>query len=84
MSGLLMGSSISRILTISCIDQPERWALSICPSCIIFERYVDDILMLTSSSEEAMAIYEKFQNIDRHIQFKIDPVLSGCSITPRV
>ena len=25
--------------------------------------------MLTSSSEEATAIYEKFQNIDRHIQF---------------
>ena len=28
--------------------------------------------MLTSSSEDATAIYEKFQNIDRHIQFKID------------
>ena len=28
--------------------------------------------MLTSSSEEATAIYEKFQNIDRHIQFKIE------------
>ena len=28
--------------------------------------------MLTSSSEEATDIYEKFQNIDRHIQFKIE------------
>ena len=28
--------------------------------------------MLTSSSEEATAIYEKFLNIDRHIQFKIE------------
>ena len=28
--------------------------------------------MLTSSSEEATAIHEKFQNIDRHIQFKIE------------
>ena len=28
--------------------------------------------MLTSSSEEATAIHEKFQNTDRHIQFKIE------------
>ena len=28
--------------------------------------------MLTSSSEEATAIFEKFQNIDRHIQLKIE------------
>ena len=28
--------------------------------------------MLTSSRKEATAIYEKFQNIDRHIQFKIE------------
>ena len=30
------------------------------------------IYIYTSSSEEATAIYEKFQNIDRHIQFKIE------------
>ena len=28
--------------------------------------------MVTSSSEEATAIYEKFQNIYRQIQFKIE------------
>ena len=28
--------------------------------------------MLTSSCEETTSIYEKFQNIDRHIQFKIE------------
>ena len=28
--------------------------------------------MLTSSSKKATAIYERFQNIDRHIQFKIE------------
>ena len=28
--------------------------------------------MLTSSTEEAIAIYEKIPNIDRHIQFKIE------------
>ena len=33
---------------------------------------IDIILMLTSSSEEATTIYEKLQNIDRHIQFKIE------------
>ena len=38
----------------------------------IFTRYMNDILMLTSSSQEATAIYEKFQNIDRHIQCKIE------------
>ena len=65
-----MGSSISGILAISYMEQLEYWVLSICPSWIFFTRYVDDILMLTSSSKEATAIYEKFQNIDRHIQFK--------------
>ena len=28
--------------------------------------------MVRSSSEEATAIFEKFQNIDRHVQFKIE------------
>ena len=28
--------------------------------------------MLTSSSEKATAIFKKFQNIDRHIQFKME------------
>ena len=63
-TGLPMGSSVSGILAISYMDQLECWALSIGPSCIFFTRYIDDILMLTSSSEEATAIYEKFQNID--------------------
>ena len=65
-----MGSSISGILAISYMDQLERRELSIYQSCIFFTRYIDDILMLTSSSKEATAIYEKFQNIDGHIQFK--------------
>ena len=67
-----MGSSISGILAISLMDQLERRALSICPSYIFFTRYIDDLLMLISSSEEATDIYEKFQNIDRHIHFKIE------------
>ena len=66
-SGLPMGSSISGILPISFMDQLEHRALSIYPSCIFFTRYIDDILMLTSSSKEATTIYEKH----RHIQFKI-------------
>ena len=67
-----MGSSISGRLAISYMDQLECQAQSICPSCIFFAyRYIDDILMLTPSSKEATAIYEKFQNIDRYIQFKI-------------
>ena len=79
-TGLPMGSSISDILAISYMDQLERRALSICPSCIFFTRYIDDILMLTSSSEEATAIYEKFQNIDRHIQFKIEHLYNTGSL----
>ena len=67
-----MGSSISGIQAISYMDQLERRALSICPTCIFLTRYIDDLLMLTSSSEEATAIYAKFQNIDRHIQLKIE------------
>ena len=58
--GLPMGSSNSGILAISYMNQLKRRALSICPPCIFFTRYIDDILMLTSSSEEATAIYEKF------------------------
>ena len=71
-TGLPMGSSTSNILAISYMDQLERRALSICPSCTLFSRYIDNILMLTSSSGEANAKYEKFQNIDTHIQFKIE------------
>ena len=63
-TGLPMGSSKSDIQAISHMDQLERRALSICLSCIFFTRYRDDILMLTSSSEEATAIYVKFQSID--------------------
>ena len=33
---------------------------------------MDDIFMLTSSSEEATAMDEKFQNSNRHIQFKVE------------
>ena len=67
-----MGSSMAGILAISYMNQLECRVLSICPSCIFFTRYIDVILMLTSSSKEANVIYEKFQNIDRHIQFKIE------------
>ena len=67
-----MGSSISIILAISYKDQFDRRELSVCPSCILFTKYIDDILMLTSSSEETTAIFEKFQNIDKNIQFKIE------------
>ena len=66
-----MESSISTIQTILYMNQLERWELSIYPSWIFFIRYTDDIFILTLSSEEASAIYEKFQNIDRHIQLKI-------------
>ena len=66
-----MGSRTTDMQAISYMDQLERQALSIYPSCIFFTRYIDDILMLTSSSKETTTIYEKFQNIDRHIQFKI-------------
>ena len=65
-----MGSCLSGIQAISYMNQLERRALSICPSCKFFTVYIDDILKLTSSNEEATAIYEKFQNTDRHIQFK--------------
>ena len=80
-TGLRMGFSISGISTISYIDQIERRALSICPSCLFFTRYIDLILMLTASSEEATAIYEKFQNIDifslrENIQITLGPYLS--------
>ena len=57
------------MLAISYIDQLERRALCICPSCIFFTRYIDDVLLLTSPSEEATTMYE---NIDKHIQFKIE------------
>ena len=67
-----MGSSISGILAITYMDQLERRALDICPSSIFFTRYIDDILMVTSSKEEATKITDKFQNIDSHIQFKIE------------
>ena len=67
-----MGSSISVIQAISYMHQLERRALFICPSCIFFIANIGDILMLTSSSEEATAIYKMFQNIYRHIQFKIE------------
>ena len=42
------------------------------PSYIFFTRYIDDILMLTSSQRRTTSIYEKFQNIDRPIQFKLE------------
>ena len=71
-TGQPIGSSISGILDISYMDQFESRALSICSSCIFFIRYIDDILIITSSSEEATDIYEKFQNIDWYIQFKIE------------
>ena len=61
-SGLPMGSSISGIQAISYMDQLERRALSICPSCIFFMRYIDDILMLTSSSGEATAEVPKHRS----------------------
>ena len=70
--GLPMGSSISGILVISYMDQLERRALSICPKYIFFIRNIDEILMLTSSSEEATVTDEKFFNIDKHIKFKIE------------
>ena len=61
---------IYAIVAISYMDQLECQVLSICPSCIFFTRYIDNILMLTSTSEEATAIYEMFQNIDRCTKFK--------------
>ena len=67
-----MGSSISGILTLSYMDHLESRALSIFPSFIYLTRYIDDILALISSREEATAIYEKFQNVDRHHQPKIE------------
>ena len=38
----------------------------------IVPRGVFNIHMLTTSSKEVTAIYEKIQNIDRHIQIKIE------------
>ena len=49
-SGIPMGSSITGTLAISYIDQLEHRALSIWLSCIFFTRYIDGILILTSSS----------------------------------
>ena len=67
-----MGSSISGILAISYMDRLERRALNICPPDTFFTRYIDDILIVTSSEEEAKIIIEKFQNTDSHIQFKAE------------
>ena len=66
-----MGYSISGILAILYMDQLEHCLLSICPPCVFFARYINNIRMLTSSGKEVTAIYKKFQNIDRYIQFKI-------------
>ena len=71
-SGLPMGSSLSGLLAITYMDQLERRALNTCRSCVFFTRYVDDILILTSSRGETNSIYETFEKTDEKISFSIE------------
>ena len=67
-----MGSSLSGLLGISYMDRLERQALNICRTYAFFTRYIDDILILTSSREEANKIALTFNNIDKNIHFTIE------------
>ncbi|XP_014773228.1 uncharacterized protein LOC106871340 [Octopus bimaculoides] len=71
-TGFPMGSSLSCLLAITYMNHLEHRALIICRSCAFFTRYVDDILILTSSHEEADRIFTMFNNMDIKIQFTLE------------
>lgn len=71
-SGLPMGSSLSGILAIAYMDKLERHTLSTCYSYLLFTRYIDDILIITYSREEAINIFHKFNNADPNLKFTIE------------
>ena len=71
--GLAMGSSVSAILAILYMGKVELRALNLLGTRVAFyARYVDDVVVLTKSRDEAEAIHETFNNIDPHIKFEIE------------
>ena len=70
--GLPMGSSLSGLLAITYMDRLERQALDTCHDYAFFSRYVDDIIILTSSRDEASNIAEAFSSVDKNIRFDME------------
>lgn len=64
---LPMGSSHLGLLAITYMNHLKCLELNICYSCTFFTRYVDDILILTSSCEEVDRIFTAFDNMDMNI-----------------
>ncbi|XP_052831170.1 uncharacterized protein LOC128250360 [Octopus bimaculoides] len=76
--GLPMGHSLSGLLAITYMNHLECLTLNICRSCAFFTRYVDDILILTTSREEAERIFTTFNNMYMNINFTIEhPDITG-------
>ena len=70
--GLPMGNSISGLLAIIFMDSLERISLKQCCNIGLYKRYVDDILILTTTKENALNIYNTFNSQHPNIKFEIE------------
>ena len=70
--GLPMGNSVSGILAILYMDALEKTVLNSCRNIGLYRRYVDDVLLITTTKEEAEGIFKKFNEHTPEIQFEIE------------
>jgi hypothetical protein len=66
-----MGNKISGLLADVFMDNVESPLVSR-PSIGFFCRYVDDCLIITTSKEEAIKLYDDFNKADNHIKYEVE------------